>query len=267
MQLAWITDPHIEFLESRKHDAFYGRIKEDNPDYLLLTGDISTASTIERDLKTFERKLGIPILFVLGNHDFYGGSISNARKRVYKLSSESAFLYYLSKRGLFEITPGTCVIGHDGWGDGRYGVIYNSNVILNDFQVIKDLRFLIYKDMEISKLNSLGDFAAAHVRETLVRALERYQHVIVLTHVPPFEGACWHNGRISDKNWLPYFSCKAVGEALLAGMENKPDKQMTVLCGHTHSAGINKPQPNIIVKTGAAEYGVPQVPELIELAD
>lgn len=70
MRLAWITDPHIEFLESRKHDAFYGRIKEDNPDYLLLTGDISTASTIERDLKTFERKLGIPILFVLGNHDF-----------------------------------------------------------------------------------------------------------------------------------------------------------------------------------------------------
>jgi len=85
--------------------------------------------------------------------------------------------------------------------------------------------------------------------------------------VPPFEGACWHNGSISNKNWLPYSSCKAVVDALLAGMENKPDKQMTVLCGHTHSAGIYNPQPNIIVRTGAAEYGVPQAPELIELAD
>jgi hypothetical protein len=76
-------------------------------------------------------------------------------------------------------------------------------------------------------------------------------------------GACWHNGRISNKNWLPYFSCKAVGDALLAGMENKPGQADDRALGHTHSSGIYSPQPNIVVRTGAAEYGVPQVPELI----
>ena len=34
---------------------------------------------------------------------------------------------------------------------------------------------------------------------------------------------------------------------------------MTVLCGHTHSAGIAKILPNLEVRTGAAEYGRPEL--------
>ena len=65
--------------------------------------------------------------------------------------------------------------------------------------------------------------------------MRRFQHIMVLTHVPPFREACWHEGRISDDNWLPHFTCKAVGDVLIEAMAANPDHRMTVLCGHTHS--------------------------------
>jgi len=71
-------------------------------------------------------------------------------------------------------------------------------------------------------------------------------------------------GNISDDNWLPHFSCKAVGDVLLEVMEKNPDKQLTVLCGHTHSCGEAHPLPNITVYTGQAEHGSPTIQKEFE---
>lgn len=84
------------------------------------------------------------------------------------------------------------------------------------------------------------------------------------THVPPFKEACWHDGEISDDKWLPHFACKAVGNVLEKLMIEHPDRQMTVLCGHTHSSGRAEILPNLFVKTGGAEYGSPAIQEIIE---
>ena len=90
--------------------------------------------------------------------------------------------------------------------------------------------------------------------------------VIVLTHVPPFREACWHRGRVSDDEWLPHFACRAVGEALVEAMAAHPECEMTVLCGHTHSAGEAQVLPNLRVLTGGAEYGRPEVQRVLTVA-
>ena len=86
---------------------------------------------------------------------------------------------------------------------------------------------------------------------------------MVLTHVPPFREACWHEGRISDDNWLPHFTCKAVGDALLEAMAAAPDHRMTVLCGHTHGGGEAQVLPNLRVLTGDARYGQPVIQRIL----
>ncbi len=96
-------------------------------------------------------------------------------------------------------------------------------------------------------------------------ALARFRHVIVLTHVPPFRESCWHEGKVSDDNWLPFFACKAVGDALREAMAAAPDRQMTVLCGHTHGSGEAQILPNLRVLTGGAVYGKPSVQRVIEV--
>src|SRR5438874_8164912 len=98
-------------------------------------------------------------------------------------------------------------------------------------------------------MQELGDEASAYLRSVLPEALRRFRHVIVLTHVPPFREACWHQGRISTDDYLPHFTCKAAGDALREAMAAQPDRQMTVLCGHTHGEGEARILPNLRVLT------------------
>jgi len=64
-------------------------------------------------------------------------------------------------------------------------------------------------------------------------------------HVPPFRNACWHEGKISDDEYLPHFACKAVGDVLVDVMKKYPEGKLTVLCGHTYSKGVANILPNL----------------------
>jgi Icc-related predicted phosphoesterase len=107
------------------------------------------------------------------------------------------------------------------------------------------------------------DQASAHLASILPEAMHGFKQVIVLTHVPPFREAAWHKGSISNDDFLPFFSCKAVGDVLIKAALQNPEKSIMVLCGHTHSAGVVQIAPNLLVKTGDAEYGAPKLNELM----
>ncbi len=62
-----------------------------------------------------------PIYFVLGNHDFYRGSIAGMRASIEELHDRGSHLHYLSRTGVIGLTKTTGLIEADGWGDGRYG--------------------------------------------------------------------------------------------------------------------------------------------------
>jgi hypothetical protein len=89
--------------------------------------------------------------------------------------------------------------------------------------------------------------------------------VIVLTHVPPFRESCWYQGHVSNDEWLPFFACQAVGDALREIMTSRPHCRLTVYCGHTHNSGTAQVLPNLLVFTGAAEYGVPALSGVLEI--
>jgi len=97
----------------------------------------------------------------------------------------------------------------------------------------------------------------------LLPAVTRFPNLILLTHVPPFKEACWFERQISDDDFLPHFTCSAVGDVLVEIMRAHPDCRLTVLCGHTHGEGEATILPNLLVKTGGAEYGKPRFNELI----
>ena len=79
MRIAWITDIHLDFLSPGGVEAFLGRLRAEEPEAVLVGGDIGTASTFPTFLTTMAEWLERPIYFVLGNHDFYGGSIEEVR--------------------------------------------------------------------------------------------------------------------------------------------------------------------------------------------
>jgi hypothetical protein len=135
---------------------------------------------------------------------------------------------------------------------------------MTDFYAIEDLANLD-GPARFRRLAALGDEAAAHFRRVLPEAFVSFPCVLLLTHVPPFREACWHEGRISDDEFLPHFTCKAAGDALLEIMESHRDRDLTVLCGHTHGRGEVQILPNLKVVTGGARYGEPRLQRLVEI--
>ena len=143
---------------------------------------------------------------------------------------------------------------------------HGSDVMMNDFGLIEEFGGFDEDPGErLSKLHALGDEAAAHFRAVLPAALSRFRHVIAVTHVPPLRESYSHKGKVSGDNWLPFSSCKAVGDALVEAMARASDREMTVLCGHTHGGGEAQILPNLRVLTGGARYGHPTVQRVIEV--
>jgi predicted phosphohydrolase len=256
LRLGWLTDAHLNFVHPRKRSEFYAQLREENLDALLLGGDIGEADSVTAFLSEIADRLRIPIYFVLGNHDFYGGSITAVREAIAREAAASRWLHWLSRNEVIQLTATTALVGHDSWADGRLGDFFRSEVALNDYFLIAELRSL-QKEERYAKLNTLGDEAAQFLEARVLEALPRCQKLIVLTHVPPFRESCWHEGRISNDDFLPHFSCRVVGDCLVGIMRSHPDRSMTVLCGHTHSPGLVSILDNLIVRTAGAHYGKP----------
>jgi 3',5'-cyclic-AMP phosphodiesterase len=274
-RVAWITDPHFNFVTAERFDRFVSEINRSGAERVLIGGDIGEADSFADFLRTLAARLHCPIDFVLGNHDYYRGSIPRVRETARQLSREIEPLNWLPDAGVIAISETTSLVGHGGWGDGRIGNFLSSRVILNDYLLIDELRdahrcehpapeTILVPALQ-SRLAALGDEAAASLRRPLEEALRHSERVLVLTHVPPYREACWHEGNLSDENWSPHFTCWAVGALLSEVMTQHPDQTMTVLCGHTHGAGRARIMDNLEVITGGAVYREPEIQRVWEI--
>jgi len=264
VRLAWLTDIHLDFVTPAEVAALAQTIAAAEADGVVVTGDIATGTTVVAQLEALAAPLACPVWFVLGNHDCYGASIASVRAEARALTQRHPHLRWLPAAGVIRLDADTALVGHDGWGDGRLGDLAGTRVFLSDFVYVAELAGLP-QPAWAPVLAALGDEAAAALAPAVAEALTWARHVVVATHVPPFREACWHDGAISDDDWLPFFTCAAVGEVLRAAMSAHPDARMTVLCGHTHGAGVVDVLPNLRVITGGADYGAPALQELLAL--
>jgi len=263
VRLAWATDIHLNFLTPGEVERFGEAVAELGADAFLVTGDIAEASSLIPLLEDLAAASGQAGLFVLGNHDFYGGDVSDVRRRAQALPQSVGT--WLGSGTVLDLGGGLVLVGVDGWGDARHGDPERSPIKLNDFQLIGDLRGGSHTRL-IETLREMGDREAEQARRVLEDALGSDPSAILFaTHVPPFRAACVYDGQPADDDWAPYFTCKAVGDVLVEFATAHPEVRMTVLCGHSHAAAQVQVLPNLEVRAGAAEYGAPRV-ELLEFS-
>jgi 3',5'-cyclic-AMP phosphodiesterase len=265
VRATWLTDIHLNFLRPLALRAFYDRVRDQQPNVLLVTGDIGEGDSVARYVD--ELSAIAPIYFVLGNHDYYRSSIAAVRGAMERLDANAAATWLPAQRPL-RLTPKTVMLGIDGWGDARCGDL-TSTVQLSDWQRIDELRKCRTVEDRISVLQRLGANEARALRDQLSDVPDTPQ-LLVLTHVPPFPEACVYAGEQSSPAWLPWFTCIATGDVLREYAAAHPEQHVLVLCGHSHGASVCSPLPNLEVRTGgwpagAEEYGNPLVQATIEV--
>lgn len=256
MKLLWATDLHFNFLPEGGA-RYIGEEFAQKGDAIVMTGDLSEADVLQRHLEEFVEGFKKPIYYVLGNHDAYRGSV---RKGPFVVGAE-----WLTKMDQpIELSPSVGLVGDDGWWDCGEGNAYWSTVDMSDFYVIHDFMGLNRAEI-IDKASKIGVVSAKTLEPKLRSAAALYSRVLVACHVPPWRGATWHEGQVSNSNWLPWFCHKEMGRMIEEVAGDFKDCQFEVLVGHTHSEGVYQAADNVVCYTGSAEYGDPQIYKEIEV--
>ena len=251
MELLWITDAHLDHLSDTTLDVWFEKLTDAGADMLLLGGDTANFRVFSRMLGRIEAVFPGKIALVAGNHDYYHASISELRARLAVHEESGVIIFEPDCRSEpLPLAEGTYLCGSGGWGDASAGCADASGMHLNDEHLIAELRTRYLTQ----QLRELGKESAKHLQKQLDAVPEGASCVIVLTHVPPWPEACWHEGRQSDAYALPRFCWQAGGTVISEVAERMPETQFIVLCGHTHSDGIwNK--GNITCYTAGSTYG------------
>lgn len=271
--LAWCTDIHLNFLKLYQRYDFYETILKSKADGVLITGDIAEGTDVIKTLNEMQEYLQLPIYFVLGNHDFWHFSVEELEAELEKLANDN--LHYLTQETYTALSPETFLLGVDGWADGRLGNYKDSEVILWDSKLIPALREGIGMQMHgwthnrerlLANMQKQADLDAYHLEGQLTYALTHNpERIIIATHIPPFREASMYRGAISNDDFLPFYTCKAIGDVLLRTAEANPGTTFEVFCGHTHGAAHFQAAPNLLVEAGAAEYNHPAVQWVIDI--
>ncbi len=262
LSLLWATDIHLDHVSPERGVSFIREMASKNPSAVLITGDISTAETVDKWLIFMDRTFNCPVYFVLGNHDYYHGSIEGVRQRVRQVTRNTLRVKWLPEMGVVMLTPNTALIGCDGWGDARLGDFERAETKMSDYIYIKELIGLDRPRIK-QVLNALGLDSARYLARVLPDAMNQAQFIIIATHVPPFAEACWHQGRRGDAKWVPNYTCGAMGEVIQTAAQNSMYHHFLVLCGHTHGYADVHILPNLHIKVGEVEYGNPIVQDII----
>ena len=258
MRVLWLTDLHLDCLEPDRITRFVQTVGDTAADVVLVGGDTGIGETVLPLLRQIAGACAAPVHFVLGNHDYYGAAIASVRQEARRLTRSALPLFWLPEAGVVPLDTHTALIGHDGWADGRNGDYFGSPIDMNDRLFIRELRHLSLQ-ARLEVIERLGDEAANCLEPLLSAALERFQRLLVLTHVPPFREAVVRGGRPDADDYLPHFSCRAVGERLQRAAARFPDCRITVLSGHTHFGHDARIRPNLRMICGSADYHHPRI--------
>ena len=261
-KLLWMSDIHLNFV--RDASFFNAEVKNSVDQYgishVLVTGDIAESHNVIPYITDMECAIGIPVHFVLGNHDFYGSSIKKTRESVMHLN-------YLRRNTGTPISSTTILIGVDGWGDCRNGDYENSRLVMSDWLYIDELRIAHGKGSAKLKtaLQKIADTDARLLACRVKKAItDGFKRIIIATHVPPYEGACLYAGRKSTPDGLCFFSSRILGECIEPIAKAHTDIDFLWLCGHTHSKVVLHVRENLEVRVAGSEYYYPTVAGVID---
>jgi 3',5'-cyclic AMP phosphodiesterase CpdA len=224
MRIAHITDLHIDSEASLNH--FMQSVHELKPEFVINTGDNDNSTDWRVRMKSLPSHFK-SYYYVKGNHDFWGGNTFWGRSDI------ASDTHYIPNSLFVSVTNDTVLVGVDGWYDTGFGTTIPHPSTLNDVRFIGDFVGRS-PEMQLRLMRVMGEEQAAFLKEKLLKTIEQSaaSNIVVATHVPPFQEVLI---KMDDEDDLSAFmGCAAAGRVIRSVADLNPDRNFTVLCGHTH---------------------------------
>jgi len=204
-----MSDLHLEFSRELAQ-RFVNSLDVDGVDVLVIAGDIAVGAAIEHQVSLIAKRFdGIPILYVNGNHEYYGAGRKTVRTAIRRLHREYSNVHHFECEAI-EI-KGQRFLGTTLWYEPnakvRAGMPYWS-----DFRLITSLQHWIREAH-----NASIDFLDKNLQE----------NDIVISHMLPSHKCVAPRWQLSDTN---HFFVTDVEKLIL---ERKPRYWIH---GHTHDS-------------------------------
>lgn len=264
-RLLWLTDLHLDKTGAAALTRITRALAAPDHHAGLVTGDTSSARYLCDHLKILAAACHPrPLYFILGNHDFYGGSISDVYQNVRRLCRSIRNLHHLEETGPVHLDTHTALVGHAGWADGRCGWGNKTVVRAPDHDCIRDFSGLSTRERYLL-MRSLGRKSSRSIRIDLFKAFRTHRNVVLATHVPPFPSTALYDGQPCGPCHQPHYINMSMGAMLIAVASRNHDRKISVLSGHTHSAANQSILTNLHARVGRARTGHPQTQGIIPL--
>lgn len=261
----WITDLHLDRASEAKQSSILSSLRQMDYKNVVISGDISDAKNLRTHLLQLASACAPrKIYFVLGNHDFFGSGFAEVDADVADLCESVANLHHLDGKQVVMLGHGVGLIGNRGWADARAG--YARRTVIDSPDRLKITDFCgMDRDRTLMRMRELGAESASLIRKTLPLALTQYQHVVILTHVPPFPEAVFYKKKASAPTHLPHYVNISAGLAIRAIARAFPQRNVTILSGHSHSSKTAEILPNLTIHVGEARIGRPDFWNIVDL--
>lgn len=227
MRLLIMSDLHLD-----KNSMYSGRnllpeliekIKEKNPDLILIAGDISNfASDSLKIIRVIEEGSGVKVLFVPGNHDMWV-DINESSEDVYNLFKEdpSSLIgrpYHLNDKYV--------IVADMGWYD------YSLAPATIPYHTMKSRKKTLWMDSKYVRFSEPDDKVYSRIHKSLEKQLKEVadKKVIFMNHFVPYQD--FVSFKKDDAEWNlcnGFMGSSRLGELL----DSFPNVEH-VIFGHTH---------------------------------
>ncbi len=152
MKLQYMSDLHLEFEnypDLINEDSF--KITKTDADVIALAGDIATGMNTLKFVQSESQRLGVPIIVVFGNHEYYGHCFTELQEQVREFASRENI--YLLEKNSIDI-DGIRFLGCTLWTD--FNLRFKSNADQITIQnELKDYHRIKYKPLSNNEAQTL----------------------------------------------------------------------------------------------------------------
>lgn len=218
------SDLHLEM--KRNHSLLDVIPRDTDADLVLLAGDIANGADGVRWAAEWFR--GVPVAYVLGNHEAYGHDLNEVYAACHEASAGTSVR--VLERATWDVFPGVRIVGATLWtdfclwGPGQAAEAEIEALRMSDFGLIR----MGERRLRPDDTKRLHSETRAWLTDELARAAADRLTTIVVTHHAPHE-ACLANRHVRLRDPLSPAFATDLSELMLG-----PNAPATWCSGHTH---------------------------------